>query len=129
MAFQGTPADVPVIISTPTAGRDSGPAFYAERRITPSWTVMHLKSKLETMTGIPPGSQRLLLKSPGRPDQWTDGDDRVVGDWALMRGCEIEVCILFVFIPISWSIGELRCWIVKVKIICTYICIHISIIC
>lgn len=94
MAFQSTPADVSVRISTPsTTGANAEPGLHAERRVTPTWTVMQLKSKLETMTGIPPGSQNLRLKAPGRPDQWIEGDDRIVGDWDLIRGCEIEVCM------------------------------------
>lgn len=44
------------------------------------------------MTGVPPGSQRLLFKAPGRPDQWIEGEDRLIGEWGLVRGCEIEVC-------------------------------------
>jgi tubulin-folding cofactor B len=90
-----TPADIPVIITAAsTAGADAEPSFHTERRVTPSWTVLQLKSKLETMTGIPPGSQRLRLKAPGWPDQWIQGDaDRAVGDWGLVKGCEIEVCI------------------------------------
>lgn len=94
MALQ-TPADISVIITTPSAaGPGAEPTFHTERRVTPSWTVWQLKSKLETMTGIPPGSQRLRLKAPGLPGQWIQGDDdRAVGDWGLVRGCEIEVCI------------------------------------
>lgn len=55
---------------------------------------MQVKAKLETMTGIPPGSQRLRVKVPGRPDQWADGDDRLIGDWGLVKGSEIEVSTL-----------------------------------
>ncbi|KAI9041533.1 tubulin-folding cofactor B [Aspergillus affinis] len=91
MAFQPTPADVAVIITTPSAGPNAGSQFQNERRITPTWTVMQLKSKLETMTGIPPGSQRLHLKPPGLPSRWIDGDETVIGDWGLVKGCEIEV--------------------------------------
>jgi tubulin-specific chaperone B len=97
MAFQPTPADVTIAISTAT----SSPAvenelpLAAERRVTPSWTVSQLKAKLETMTGIPPGSQRLLLKAPGRQDQWIEGDERTVAEWCLVKGCEIEVCLAF----------------------------------
>ncbi|KAK1143825.1 hypothetical protein N8T08_006076 [Aspergillus melleus] len=91
MAFQPTPADVAVIITSPSAGPNAGSQFQNERRITPTWTVTQLKSKLETMTGIPPGSQRLHLKSPGQPGRWIDGDDTVIGDWGLVKGCEIEV--------------------------------------
>lgn len=33
----------------------------SERRVSPAWTVSHLKSRLETITGIPPAEQQLLL--------------------------------------------------------------------
>ncbi|KAB8206516.1 CAP-Gly domain protein [Aspergillus parasiticus SU-1] len=91
MSFQPTPSDVSVLITTPTASANSEPHFVTERRITPTWTVIQLKSKLETMTGIPPGSQSLKLKTPGFPDQWLDGDENIIGGWELRKGCEIEV--------------------------------------
>ncbi|KAJ5145661.1 uncharacterized protein N7515_000225 [Penicillium bovifimosum] len=93
MAFQPTPMDISVIITNAALGKpgNSEPRFLTERRITPTWTVMQVKAKLETMTGIPPGSQRLRVKVPGRPDQWADGDDRLIGDWGLVKGSEIEV--------------------------------------
>ncbi|KAK2787435.1 hypothetical protein FQN53_005172 [Emmonsiellopsis sp. PD_33] len=94
MSFQPTPVDIPVIVSVASAsggGSDGAQSFASERRITPTWTVSQLKGKLETMTGIPPSSQRLKLKAPGREDQWVEGDDRVVGDWGLGRGCEFEI--------------------------------------
>ncbi|KAE8148755.1 Cap-Gly domain-containing protein [Aspergillus avenaceus] len=91
MAFQSTPMDVSVLITTPTTGTSSTSQFITERRITPTWTVMQLKSKLETMTGIPPSSQRLKLKNPGHPGQWIDGDESIIGHWGLTKGCEIEV--------------------------------------
>ncbi|KAE8348455.1 CAP Gly-rich domain-containing protein [Aspergillus coremiiformis] len=91
MAFQYTPVDIPVLITTSTTNANSEPHFVTERRITPTWTVMQLKSKLETMTGIPPGSQRLKLKRPGHVDNWVDGDESIIGEWGLMKGCEIEV--------------------------------------
>ena len=91
MAFQPTPSDVSVLITTPTTSANSEPHFVTERRITPTWTVMQLKSKLETMTGIPPSSQRLKLKTPGCPDQWVDGDENLIGNWGVRKGCEIEV--------------------------------------
>lgn len=96
MAFQPTPMDISVIITNAALAKpgDSEPRFLTERRITPTWTVMQVKAKLETMTGIPPGSQRLRVKVPGRPDQWADGDDRLIGDWGLVKGSEIEVSTL-----------------------------------
>jgi tubulin-specific chaperone B len=93
MSFQ-TPADVSVIISTPSSSSPASPELATERRITPSWTIPQLQAKLETMTGVPPGSQKLLFKSPGRPDAWISGGDaRTIGDYGLARGCEIEVPI------------------------------------
>lgn len=92
MAFQSTPADISVMI-TNASSTESGadPSFVSERRITPTWTVMQLKGKLETMSGIPPGSQRLRIKIPGRPDQWAENDDRTIGEYGLTKGSEIEV--------------------------------------
>ncbi|KAJ5792211.1 hypothetical protein N7504_011473 [Penicillium tannophilum] len=93
MAFQPTPADISVIITNAAFSRtaDAEPRFVTERRITPTWTVMQLKGKLETMTGVPPGCQRLLVKVPGRSDQWADEEDRAIGDWGLAKGSEIVV--------------------------------------
>lgn len=89
--------DISVIITNAALAKpgNSEPRFLTERRITPTWTVMQVKTKLETMTGIPPGCQRLRVKVPGRPDQWADGDDRLIGDWGLVKGSEIEVGSLF----------------------------------
>ena len=92
-----TPSDITVIISTPqtsssSPSSSSSSGLATERRITPTWTVMQLKSKLETMTGIPPTSQRLRVKVPGRADRWVDDDVSTVGEWGLLKkGCEIEV--------------------------------------
>ncbi|PWY65341.1 hypothetical protein BO70DRAFT_366786 [Aspergillus heteromorphus CBS 117.55] len=91
MAFQPTPMDISVAITTPTTGPSTESRLLTEKRITPTWSVMQLKGKLETMTGISPSSQRLRLRAPGRPDQWIEGDDTIIGDWGLMKGCEIEV--------------------------------------
>ncbi|KAF9885451.1 hypothetical protein FE257_012887 [Aspergillus nanangensis] len=91
MAFQPTPTDISVVITSSSANANQEPHFVTERRVTPTWTILQLKSKLETMTGVPPSSQRLRMKTPGHPDQWLDGDSSVIGDWGLMKGCEIEV--------------------------------------
>jgi tubulin-folding cofactor B len=70
MSFQPTPTDISVIISTASHSTDkeTTPSLATERRITPSWSISVLKAKLETMTGIPPGSQNLLFNAPGQPD-------------------------------------------------------------
>ncbi|KAF2274176.1 uncharacterized protein EI97DRAFT_468890 [Westerdykella ornata] len=46
--------DVPLLINSSNAS--------SERRITPSWTIAFLKSRLEPITGIPAGSQQLTLR-------------------------------------------------------------------
>ncbi|CRG83225.1 Cell polarity protein alp11 [Talaromyces islandicus] len=95
MSFQPTPTDISVIISTashPTNPDRETPSLATERRITPSWSISVLKAKLETMTGIPPGSQNLLFKAPGQHDSWiSGGEERQIGEWGLVRGCEIVV--------------------------------------
>ncbi|KAK7417697.1 hypothetical protein QQZ08_011548, partial [Neonectria magnoliae] len=50
-------ADVPLLIISEFAS--------SERRITPSWSISQLRTKLETVTGIPPSCQRLSLKTAG----------------------------------------------------------------
>lgn len=54
-----TAADIPIRVTSDNAS--------AERRVTPSWTIAFLKSKLEPVTGIPPSSQQLTLRLPHAP--------------------------------------------------------------
>jgi hypothetical protein len=110
MAFQPTPADISVIITSPAAAKSANgaPMFLTERRVTPSWTVMQLKGKLETMTGVPPSSQRLRVKVPGQAEQWADNDDQLIGTYGLTKGSEIEVGFLSKStggLPLSTSLG------------------------
>ncbi|KAF2878430.1 CAP Gly-rich domain-containing protein [Massariosphaeria phaeospora] len=49
-----TAADVPLIISSPNSS--------SERRISPSWSIAHLKTRLEPITGIPASCQQLTLR-------------------------------------------------------------------
>lgn len=51
-------ADVPLLLVAENSS--------SERRITPSWSISRLKAKLEPITGIPPSSQRLSLKTPAQ---------------------------------------------------------------
>ena len=53
MASLQTSADIPVHIRSEESS--------SERRISPSWTIDHFKTRLEPITGIPSASQRLLL--------------------------------------------------------------------
>lgn len=47
-------ADVPLLITSPNSS--------SERRISPSWTIAHLKARLEPITGVPASSQQLSLR-------------------------------------------------------------------
>ncbi|KEF51266.1 uncharacterized protein A1O9_12616 [Exophiala aquamarina CBS 119918] len=89
-----TPTDISVQIIVPNdTSPNSLPLLSAERRITPSWTISQLKSKLEPVTGIPSPSQSLRTKSiDGTWIHFADGAS-LVGDarYALRKGSEIEV--------------------------------------
>ena len=81
-----TAHDIPLQISSENAS--------AERRITPSWTITQLKGKLESVTGIPPSSQRLTLKLPDRdglPIEAKDEDSVQLARWPLQPYAEILV--------------------------------------
>jgi tubulin-folding cofactor B len=47
-------ADVPLLVSSANAS--------SERRVSPSWTIAHLKTRLEPITGIPASCQLLTLR-------------------------------------------------------------------
>ncbi|EOA88405.1 hypothetical protein ACJQWK_02083 [Exserohilum turcicum] len=53
MSLQSTP-DIPLLVSSPNSS--------SERRISPSWTIAHLKARLEPITGIPAACQQLSLR-------------------------------------------------------------------
>ncbi|KAB2573019.1 putative cap-gly domain-containing protein [Lasiodiplodia theobromae] len=46
--------DVPLLVSSPNSA--------SERRVTPSWSISHLKTRLEPVTGIPASCQKLTLR-------------------------------------------------------------------
>ena len=89
-----TPTDIPVQVIVPNDSPSSPPLLSAERRVTPSWTVSQLKSKLEPITGIPAASQSLRTKSllDGTWVSFND-EDTLLSDsrYGLRRGSEIEV--------------------------------------
>lgn len=53
MSLQSAP-DVPLLVSSPNSS--------SERRISPSWSIAHLKARLEPITGIPAACQQLSLR-------------------------------------------------------------------
>ena len=81
-----TARDIPLLIRSENAS--------SERRITPSWSIGQLKTKLEPVTGIPPASQRLVLRVPGRQEvviEAVDEEKTQVGGWGLQAYAEIYV--------------------------------------
>jgi tubulin-folding cofactor B len=79
-------ADIPLqVISENTA---------SERRITPSWSISQLKSKLETVTGIPPFAQKLSLKPPGSEKvalEAHDEDNTPLSNFPIVRYAELHI--------------------------------------
>lgn len=94
-----TSRDIPLIITSPASS--------SERRITPSWTIAHLKTKLEPVTGIPPSSQKLTLRLP-EPQQEIaldaqDEETTQIGSWPLVAYAEIHVCFIVILVNnTSW---------------------------
>lgn len=67
----------------------------SERRITPSWSIAHLKTKLEPVTGIPPSSQRLSLRLPNQAGvaiEAADEENVQLAAFPLQAYAEIHVC-------------------------------------
>ena len=85
-----TSRDIPLLITSTASS--------SERRITPSWTITHLKAKLEPVTGIPPGSQKLSLRLPDQPQETSieaeDEDIVEIGNWPLVAYAEIKVQVV-----------------------------------
>lgn len=78
-------ADVPMlVISDNTA---------SERRITPSWTISQLRGKLEHITGVPPSSQKLSIKTPTgfTPIEAADEDATALAGFPLAQYAELHV--------------------------------------
>ena len=81
-------ADVPLIVISEFS--------QSERRITPAWTISQLKSKLETVTGVPPGCQRLSLKRSGAeaiPIEAPNEDDTHMSNYPLVPYAELHVSL------------------------------------
>lgn len=83
----GTMADVPLQVISDNAA--------SERRITPSWTISTLKTKLEPITGIPTTCQRLSLKASATgeavPIEAADEDGTLLSSFPLAPYAELHV--------------------------------------
>jgi tubulin-specific chaperone B len=88
-----TPQDLALQITVPNDKPGAAPLISSERRITPSWTVEQLKTKLEPITGIPASSQSLRTRGIDGTYITLDDESSLVGDarYGLRRGAEIEV--------------------------------------
>lgn len=79
-------ADIPLLVTSENSS--------SERRVTPSWTIAHLKGRLEPITGIPAGCQRLQLKIASQTSQAIEAADEEatqVQQWPLQPYAEIHV--------------------------------------
>ncbi|KAF3070508.1 Cell polarity protein alp11 [Daldinia childiae] len=66
----------------------------SERRITPSWSITQLKRKLEPITGIPPSSQRISLKTASKesiPIEGADEDVVLLSNFPLSAYAELHI--------------------------------------
>ncbi|OAA43847.1 tubulin specific chaperone cofactor B [Metarhizium rileyi] len=67
----------------------------SERRITPSWSITALKTKLEPITGVPPSAQKLSLRTSGGSDaipvEAADEDDTRLSSFPLAPYAELHV--------------------------------------
>jgi hypothetical protein len=85
-----TAGDIPLLITSDNSS--------SERRITPSWTIGHLKARLEPVTGIPPLSQKLTLKfgsGQAVPIEAADEENTQLAHFSLAPYAEIHVSLLF----------------------------------
>lgn len=66
----------------------------SERRITPAWSISTLKAKLEPVTGIPPSSQSILLKTSSQSVavEAIDEDSTYLASFPLVPYAELHVC-------------------------------------
>ena len=53
-SLQQVAADIPLLVASANTS--------SERRITPAWSIAHLKTRLEPITGIPASAQKLSLR-------------------------------------------------------------------
>lgn len=82
----GTAADIPLLIKSSNAS--------SERRINPSWTIAHLKTRLEPITGIPSSTQKLTIRLNSQnviPIEATDEETATLERYGLQAYAEITV--------------------------------------
>ncbi len=78
--------DIPLLIRSDNSS--------SERRISPAWSLAHLKSRLEPITGVPAACQRLSLTVASQPAlslDVADEDAVQIGAWPLQAYAELQV--------------------------------------
>lgn len=99
-------ADVPMLVISDSTS--------SERRITPSWTITLLRGKLEHITGVPPSSQRLSIKTPAgtTPIEAANEDATTLDGFPLVPYAELHVslfrCQLSLLVASCLSLSLLR---------------------
>lgn len=96
-------ADVPLVVVSENSS--------SERRITPSWSISTLKAKLETITGIPPSAQRILLKTAAEgsiPIEASDEDSTDLSAFRLTAYAELQVSVSLKFV--GYPSLSATCW-------------------
>jgi len=81
-----TAADIPLLIVSENSS--------SERRISPSWSIAQLKSRLEPVTGVPASCQRLSLKigsQAAQPIEAADEESTILAAWPLQAYAEIKI--------------------------------------
>ena len=78
-------ADIPLLVRSENSS--------SERRVSPSWTISQLKSRLEPITGVPASCQKLTLGASAseRTLEVGDEDASTVEAWRLRPYSEIYV--------------------------------------
>jgi hypothetical protein len=79
--------DVPLLISSANSS--------SERRVSPSWSIAHFKSRLEPITGIPASAQRLRLGS--RAIEAADEESTQLSAFDVQPYAELQVSMLIIF--------------------------------
>lgn len=90
--------DIPLLIASENAR--------SERRISPSWTISHLKDRLEPITGIPSTAQRLTLKVASWPEQVLTSENEEatqLSNFPLQAYAEIYVSVTIPFSSFMFS--------------------------
>lgn len=96
-------ADVPLLISSPNSS--------SERRISPSWSIAHLKTRLEPITGVPASSQQLSLRVGSQdavPITAQDEEQARLAQFPLQPYAEIIVSVITYHCPPIQAIPALQ---------------------